>query len=163
MEQIKLNFNSNDLNVKIDNINNINNEISTDVFQINAKVDLQGNNEKFTSSLNANDKNLLSNIEKSELQETQNHAWLKNLDYENSGHTGFASAEQVRLLLPKDISVLPKNDLTNRNAKIYIYDPSLNIQETQVSVGDLFDSKIKTVQSVPDNLQTNDYIFLEVK
>lgn len=92
---------------------------------------------------------------------SQNHDDLQHLDYEHSGHTGFASAEQVSLLLPKNISVLPKNDLTNRNAKIYIYDPSL--QETQVSVGDLFDSKIKTVQSVPDNLQTNDYIFLEVK
>ena len=94
---------------------------------------------------------------------SQNHDDLQHLDYEHSGHTGFASAEQVSLLLPKDISVLPKNDLTNRNAKIYIYDPSLGIQETQVSVVDLFDSKIKTVQSVPDNLQTNDYIFLEVK
>lgn len=94
---------------------------------------------------------------------SQNHYELHHLDYEHSGHTGFASAEQVSLLLPKDISVLPKNDLTNRSAKIYIYDPSLSIQETQVSVGDLFDSKIKTVQSVPDNLQTNDYIFLEVK
>lgn len=94
---------------------------------------------------------------------SQNHDDLQHLDYEHSGHTGFASAEQVSLLLPKDISVLPKNDLTNRNAKIYIYDPSLSIQETQVSVEDLLDSKIKTVQSVPDNLQTNDYIFLEVK
>lgn len=94
---------------------------------------------------------------------SQNHDELQHLDYEHSGHTGFASAEQVSLLLPKDISVLPKNDLTNRDAKIYIYDPSLGTQETQVSVGDLFDSKIKTVQSVPDNLQTNDYIFLEVK
>lgn len=94
---------------------------------------------------------------------SQNHDELQHLDYEHSGHTGFASAEQVSLLLPKDISVLPKNDLTNRSAKIYIYDPSLGTQETQVSVGDLFDSKIKTVQSVPDNLQTNDYIFLEVK
>ena len=94
---------------------------------------------------------------------SQNHDDLQHLDYEHSGHTGFASAEQVSLLLPKDISVLPKNDLTNRSAKIYIYDPSLSIQETQVSVEDLLDSKIKTVQSVPDNLQTNDYIFLEVK
>lgn len=94
---------------------------------------------------------------------SQNHDELQHLDYEHSGHTGFASAEQVSLLLPKDISVLPKNDLTNRSAKIYIYDPSLSIQETQVSVEDLLDSKIKTVQSVPDNLQTNDYIFLEVK
>lgn len=94
---------------------------------------------------------------------SQNHDDLQHLDYEHSGHTGFASAEQVNLLLPKDISVLPKNDLTNRSAKIYIYDPSLSIQETQVSVEDLLDSKIKTVQSVPDNLQTNDYIFLEVK
>lgn len=94
---------------------------------------------------------------------SQNHDELQHLDYEHSGHTGFASAEQVSLLLPKDISVLPKNDLTNRQSKIYIYDPALTIPETQTTIGDLLNSKIKTVQSVPDNLQTNDYIFLEVK
>lgn len=112
--------------------------------------------------------NLIPNVLNGKLNQTmiiasQNHDDLQHLDYEHSGHTGFASAEQVILLLPKDISVLPKNDLTNRNAKIYIYDPSLSTQETQVSVEDLIGSKIKTVQSVPDNLQTNDYIFLEVK
>lgn len=91
------------------------------------------------------------------------HRDLLGLDYESSGHTGFASATQVALLLPKDISVLPQNNLNNRQAKVYLYDPTLEIKETQVTVQELLDSKIKTVESVPNNLQNGDYIFLERK
>lgn len=91
------------------------------------------------------------------------HRDLLGLDYESSGHTGFASAAEVKLLLPKDISILPKNNLQNRQAKVYLYDTTLEQKETQVSVQDLLDSKIKTVESVPNNLQNGDYIFLERK
>lgn len=93
----------------------------------------------------------------------QKHNELENLDFENSGHTGFASEEQVELLLPSNISVLPRNNLANRDAKIYLYDPSVEGGKTQCTVGELLDSKIQTVSAVPDNLQLNDYIFLEVK
>lgn len=93
---------------------------------------------------------------------SQNHDDLQHLDYEHSGHTGFASEKQVELLLPSDISVLPRNNLANRDAKIYLYDPSVEGGKTQCTVGELLDSKIQTVSAVPDNLQLNDYIFLEV-
>ena len=95
------------------------------------------------------------------LSETQYHRDLQGLDFESSGHTGFASEQQISILLPKDISILPQNNLQNRNAKIYLYDPSQSNKETQVSVGDLLNTKIRTVSSVPDNLQNGDYIFLE--
>lgn len=91
------------------------------------------------------------------------HRDLQGLDYESSGHTGFASEKQISVLLPKDISILPKNNLQNRDSKIYLYDPSSGNKETQISVRELLDSKIKTVESAPDNLQTSDYIFLEIK
>lgn len=94
---------------------------------------------------------------------SQNHDELQHLDYEHSGHTGFASEKQVELLLPSNISVLPRNNLANRDAKIYLYDPSVEGGKTQCTVGELLDSKIQTVSAVPDNLQLNDYIFLEVK
>lgn len=97
------------------------------------------------------------------LSETQYHRDLQGLDFESSGHTGFASEKQISILLPKDISILPQNNLQNRNAKIYLYDPSQSNKETQVSVGDLLNTKIRTVSSVPDNLQNGDYIFLERK
>lgn len=89
------------------------------------------------------------------------HRDLQGLDFESSGHTGFASEQQISILLPKDISILPQNNLQNRNAKIYLYDPSQSNKETQVSVGDLLNTKIRTVSSVPNNLQNGDYIFLE--
>lgn len=91
------------------------------------------------------------------------HRDLLGLDYESSGHTGFASSKEVKLLLPKDISVLPKNDLTNRKAQIYLYDDTKEEKETQITVEELLDSKIKTVDTVPTNLQDKDYIFLEIK
>ena len=91
------------------------------------------------------------------------HDKLNNLDYEHSGHIGFASSEQVKLCLSKDLSVLPKNNLQNRNAKIYLYDDMLSVKETQTTIQELLDAKIKTVSSVPDNLQNGDYIFLERK
>lgn len=91
------------------------------------------------------------------------HSDLHGLDYESSGHTGFASEKQLSILIPKNISILPQNNLANRQAKIYLYDPSLETKETQVSVQELLDSKIKTVESVPSNLQNGDYIFLERK
>lgn len=90
------------------------------------------------------------------------HDKLNNLDYANSGHTGFASEAQVRLLLQKDLSVLPKNNLSNRNSQIYLYDGNAINKETQVTVSDLLNAKIKTVDTVPDDLQRNDYIFLEI-
>lgn len=102
--------------------------------------------------------------EKLNITTVQYHNELLNLDYEHSGHTGFASAEQINLLVPKDISVLPKNTLQNRNAQIYLYDASaIENKETQITVAELLDTKIKTVETVPDNLQLNDYIFLEIK
>lgn len=97
------------------------------------------------------------------LSETQYHRDLQGLDFESSGHTGFASEQQISILLPKDISILPQNNLENRQAKIYLYDPSQSNKETQVSVGDLLNTKIRTVSSVPNNLQNGDYIFLERK
>ena len=97
------------------------------------------------------------------LSSSNYHRDLLGLDYESSGHTGFASATEVKLLLPKDISILPQNNLQNRQAKIYLYDPTQEQKETQISVHELLDSKIKTVESVPSNLQNGDYIFLEKK
>lgn len=91
------------------------------------------------------------------------HRDLQGLDFESSGHTGFASEKQISILLPKDISILPKNDLQNRDSKIYLYDSSKQNKETQISVSEFLDSKIKTVDSVPNNLQQSDYIFLEIK
>ena len=101
--------------------------------------------------------------EKLNITPVQYHNELLNLDYEHSGHTGFASAEQIKLLVPKDISVLPTNTLQNRNAQIYLYDALAENKETQITVAELLDSKIKTVEAVPDDLQLNDYIFLEIK
>lgn len=119
--------------------------------------------EKFSIKLKEEKPVKLETVEKVSIAAPTYHRDLLGLDYESSGHTGFASAAQVELLLPKDISILPKNDLQNRQAKIYLYDPVLEIKTTQVSVQELLDSKIKTVESVPNNLQKDDYIFLEVK
>lgn len=106
---------------------------------------------------------VIDKINVTQITGNSDHDKLNNLDYEHSGHTGFASSEQVKLCLSKDLSVLPKNNLQNRNAKIYLYDDMLSVKETQTTIQELLNAKIKTVSSVPDNLQNGDYIFLERK
>ena len=65
----------------------------------------------------------------------------------------------VSLFVPRGLSVLPKSDLTNRESKIYLDN---NGTAEQTTVQELFDLKLRTVTSVPDNLQKGDYIFLEL-
>ena len=130
------------------------NEVRLEIPEISEKINLKLREESPVK---------LETMESVSIAAPTYHRDLLGLDYESSGHTGFASATQVALLLPKDISVFPQNNLNNRQAKVYLYDPTLEIKETQVTVQELLDSKIKTVESVPNNLQNGDYIFLERK
>lgn len=87
------------------------------------------------------------------------HKDFLGLDYENSGHTGFASEKQLSVLVPKNLSVFPKSTLKNRNAKIYLDNDGTAEQST---IQDVFNLKLRTVSEIPQDIQTGDYIFLEI-
>ena len=90
------------------------------------------------------------------------HSELLGLDYESSGHTGFASKKELSLLQPKrlnEISILPKED---DRSKAFIFVDN-NGSDSKISIKDMLSTKIRTVKELPNDLQEEDYIFLEMK
>lgn len=93
---------------------------------------------------------------------TFDHSKLNNLDYEHSGHTGFASTEHLNLLVPKRLSVMPTlNPLSNRqNAYLYVDD---NGDSTKVSIKDMLGYLIRRGEDIPEDMQAGEYLLLEIK
>lgn len=108
------------------------------------------------------EENVEVEFETKEIITTRNHSKLDNLDFENSGHIGFASAKDIEKVVPKRLNALPNvNERTDRN-KVYIYvDEDGN--ERKISMRNMLDTKIRTVNGIPINLQVNEYIFNEIE
>ena len=97
---------------------------------------------------------------------TDYHNELQNLDYEHSGHTGFASQKELNILeqkvVPKDFSTLSiiPNDFDKSDAYVYI---DYNNTSNKISISNIVDKKIRTVEEVPSDWKINEYIFEEIK
>lgn len=97
---------------------------------------------------------------------TDYHNELQNLDYEHSGHTGFASQKELSILeqkvVPKDFSTLSiiPNDFDKSEAYVYV---DYNNTSNKVSISNIVDKKIRTVEEVPSDWKINEYIFEEIK
>ena len=90
------------------------------------------------------------------------HSELLGLDYETSGHIGFASQKELSLLQPRrldELSILPNN---SDRSKAFLFIDN-NGQDNKISIKDMLSTKIRTVENMPDDLQEDDYIFLEMK
>lgn len=92
-----------------------------------------------------------------------NHNELMGLDYESSGHTGFASSKQVEELnnnvIPRRLSIFPKVENSNRRmCMIYVDD---NGKDSQISMSDMLSKIIRTSNDIPQDLQVGEYLFLE--
>jgi len=83
------------------------------------------------------------------------HAALNNLEYENSGHTGF---------MPARLSILPETPAESKNERmcLSIYDKETDTT-SHIGFNDLVGRIIKTVSEVPANAQKGQYLFLQVK
>ena len=90
------------------------------------------------------------------------HNKLNNLDYENSGHTGFASSKDLENYVPKKLSILPDVDSTSNRASILLYADD-NGKSCKISIKELLSKQIRTSSIVPDDLQEGEYLFLELK
>lgn len=87
------------------------------------------------------------------------HSQLLGLDYESSGHTGFASSLDLKNYVPKDLSIIPQMEAVNRDGLLYVdNDGSPNT----ISINTLLDKKVRTVTDYPDDFEVGDYIFQEV-
>ena len=97
---------------------------------------------------------------------TDYHNELQNLDYEHSGHTGFASQKELSILeqkvVPRDFSTLSilSNDFDKSEAYVYV---DYNNTSNKVSISNIVDKKIRTVEEVPSDWKINEYIFEEIK
>lgn len=97
------------------------------------------------------------------------HSSLLGLDYESSGHTGFASEKalediraEVSLKIPQQLSILPNVEDNYDKRKAYMYIDN-NGNSAKITVDSLLDSKIRTVESTPEIWNEKEYIFKEIK
>jgi len=97
--------------------------------------------------LNFNDRIVLKYVE-------PNHSKLSNLDYENSGHTGFMPSRPS--LLPD----LPKN-VENNRISLLAFNTNDN-EACKIDLNDFAGRIIKTVSSVPSDSQKGQYLFLQI-
>lgn len=90
------------------------------------------------------------------------HSKLNNLDYENSGHTGFASSKDLENYVPKQLSILPKVDDSHNRSSILIY-ANDNGESCYISMKDMLSKQIRTSSAIPSDMQPGEYLFLEKK
>lgn len=90
------------------------------------------------------------------------HNKLNNLDYENSGHTGFASSKDLENYVPKQLSILPKVDDSHNRSSILIY-ANDNGESCYISMKDMLSKQIRTSSAIPSDMQPGEYLFLEKK
>lgn len=94
--------------------------------------------------------------------EPRNHSDLNGLDYEHSGHKGFASSEQLNLLVPKRLSTLPNisNMADRSNAYLYVDN---NGSDSKISISKMLGNLLRKGESIPLDMQPNEYLFLEIR
>lgn len=92
----------------------------------------------------------------------KDHNQLNNLDYEHSGHTGFASQKELENYVPKKLSLLPDVDSTSNRSSILLYADD-NGKSCKISIKDMLSKQIRTSSVIPNDLQEGEYLFLELK
>ena len=92
------------------------------------------------------------------------HNKLKNLDFEHSGHTGFASEKQLIILknevVPKKLNLLPSVKGTSNRMNLLLYVDNQGTPE-KISVSNMLSKIIRTSNQIPEDLQKGVYLFLE--
>lgn len=98
---------------------------------------------------------------------TNDHARLVNLDYEHSGHIGFASEKQLNLLadnvVPRRLNVFPNIDVSIDRSKQFIYINENNTESKKVSIRELNSYILRNGDSVPTDMQVGEYLLLNMK
>lgn len=109
-----------------------------------------------SNEINANIDDRISVIE------PRNHSDLNGLDYESSGHKGFASSEQLNLLVPKRLNTMPNLSNTADRKQAYIYIDN-NGNDNKISISQMLSYFLRKGETVPDDMQAGEYLFLEKK
>ena len=92
------------------------------------------------------------------------HDKLYNLDYEHSGHIGFASEARLNALeqatVPKRLDALKTMDSKQDRKKAYLYVDN-NGESEKISIAQALSTLIRTDVKQPDDMQVGEYLFLK--
>lgn len=94
----------------------------------------------------------------------KNHNELQNLDYEHSGHIGFASEARLNAVekatVPKRLDALNTMSNTQDRRKAYLYVDN-NGESEKISIAQALSTLIRTDVKQPDDMQVGEYLFLK--
>lgn len=92
------------------------------------------------------------------------HDQLNNLDYEHSGHTGFASEARLNAVeqatVPKRLDALPVMGNMSNRGTAYLYVDN-NGKSEKISIRQALATLIRTGTEKPDDMQVGEYLFLK--
>lgn len=92
------------------------------------------------------------------------HDKLNNLDYEHSGHTGFASEARLNAMeqatVPKRLDALPVMGNMSNRGTAYLYVDN-NGKSEKISIRQALATLIRTGTEKPDDMQVGEYLFLK--
>lgn len=92
------------------------------------------------------------------------HDKLNNLDYEHSGHTGFASEARLNAVeqatVPKRLDAFPVMDNMSNRGTAYLYVDN-NGKSEKISIRQALATLIRTGTEKPDDMQVGEYLFLK--
>lgn len=92
------------------------------------------------------------------------HDKLNNLDYEHSGHTGFASEARLNAMeqatVPKRLDALPVMGNMSNRGTAYLYVDN-NGKSEKISIRQALATLIRTDTKKPDDMQVGEYLFLK--
>lgn len=92
------------------------------------------------------------------------HDKLNNLDYEHSGHTGFASETRLNAVeqatVPKRLDALPVMGNMSNRGTAYLYVDNNGTSE-KISIRQALATLIRTDTKKPDDMQVGEYLFLK--
>ena len=93
-----------------------------------------------------------------------NHNELGNLDFEHSGHIGFASEARLNAIeqatVPKRLDALKTMDGKQDRKKAYLYVDN-NGESEKISIAQALSTLIRTDVKQPDDMQVGEYLFLK--
>ena len=93
-----------------------------------------------------------------------NHNELQNLDYEHSGHIGFASETRLNAVeqatVPKRLDAIPVMDNMSNRETAYLYVDN-NGKSEKMSIRQALATLIRTDTKKPDDMQVGEYLFLK--
>ena len=97
------------------------------------------------------------------IETPEEHNKLRNLDFEKSGHIGFASEKQLKLVeessVPRRLNALPTMSKTANRETSFVY-VDTGGKGMKVSIKDMLASVIRTDDKIPDDMQTGEYLLL---